>query len=285
MVGDRQEVGMRIAPMTQAELETALDWAAAEGWNPGLGDAAAFLAADPGGFLMGWVEGAPVACISAVRHSDDFGFLGLYICRPEAGAAGWGGRCGRRRWRSSARAPSGSTGWWRSRTTTAGRGLAWPRRTVRFRGHLQGGAASAGVVAAGAAMLPELLALDRAVSGVERPAYLRAGSPTRRTGARWCAWATAGSPAWARSGRAGRAPRWGRWSPERCGGGGAARCAGGLYPGAEVSLDVPETNPAATALAARKGLRPVFETARMYRGAAPVQRPEAWFGEATLELG
>ena len=83
----------------------------------------------------------------------------------------------------------------------------------------------------------------------------------------------AGSPAWARSGRAARAPRWGRWSPgaKRRRRGCSTRLAG-LYPGAEVSLDVPETNPAATALAARKGLRPVFETARMYRGAAPVER-------------
>ena len=81
---------MRIAPMTLADLETALDWAAAEGWNPGLDDAEAFLAADPGGFLMGRVDGEPVASISAVRHSAGFGFLGLYICRPEHRGRGLG---------------------------------------------------------------------------------------------------------------------------------------------------------------------------------------------------
>ena len=39
------------------------------------------------------------------------------------------------------------------------------------------------------------------------------------------------------------------------------------------------------ALAQAKGLGPVFETARMYRGPAPAGRREARFGEATLELG
>jgi hypothetical protein len=33
--------------MTQPELRIAVDWAADEGWNPGLNDAACFYAADP----------------------------------------------------------------------------------------------------------------------------------------------------------------------------------------------------------------------------------------------
>ena len=41
-------------------LDLAVDWAAAEGWNPGLHDAECLHAADPGGFLMAFVDGCLV---------------------------------------------------------------------------------------------------------------------------------------------------------------------------------------------------------------------------------
>jgi hypothetical protein len=66
-----------IRTMSRAELELVLDWAAAEGWNPGIGDALPFQVADPDGFLLGLVEGEPAAAISVVRYGTDFGFLGL----------------------------------------------------------------------------------------------------------------------------------------------------------------------------------------------------------------
>jgi len=58
---------LAIRTMTRDELPLALDWAAQEGWNPGLHDAAPFAAADPGGFLMGTIDGVPVAIVSAVQ--------------------------------------------------------------------------------------------------------------------------------------------------------------------------------------------------------------------------
>jgi Acetyltransferase (GNAT) domain len=69
----------RIRSMTRDELGIALDWAAAEGWNPGLHDAACFHAADPEGFLVGLLDGEPVATISVVRYAMDCGLLGFYI--------------------------------------------------------------------------------------------------------------------------------------------------------------------------------------------------------------
>ena len=50
-------------------------------------------------------------------------------------------------------------------------------------------------------------------------------------------------------------------------------------------LDVPEPNRAALALAARYGLSPSFETARMYRGLAPALSLGAIYGITTFELG
>ena len=51
----------QIRPMSRAELDIAVEWAADEGWNPGLHDADSFFAADSGGFLMGLLNGEPVA--------------------------------------------------------------------------------------------------------------------------------------------------------------------------------------------------------------------------------
>ena len=79
-----------IRTMTPDEIGLALDWAAAEGWNPGLYDAAPFLAADPEGFLIGLLEDEPVAMISAVRDGTTFGFLGFYLVRPYRRGQGYG---------------------------------------------------------------------------------------------------------------------------------------------------------------------------------------------------
>jgi hypothetical protein len=72
------------------EIETLVNWAAAEGWNPGIGDASAFQAADPNGFLGAFVDDEMVAGISAVAYGADFGFIGLYICRPDRRGQGHG---------------------------------------------------------------------------------------------------------------------------------------------------------------------------------------------------
>ena len=53
----------------------------------------------------------------------------------------------------------------------------------------------------------------------------------------------------------------------------------------EVFLDVPAINPEAVALAESLGLKPVFETARMYTGPILPQRIDRVFGVTTFELG
>jgi len=80
----------RIKKMTLNELKLAIDWAANEGWNPGLYDAEAYYTADPNGFLMGYLDKEPIASISVVKYSADFGFLGFYIVKPEYRGQGYG---------------------------------------------------------------------------------------------------------------------------------------------------------------------------------------------------
>jgi len=79
-----------IRPATRQEINLALDWAAAEGWNPGICDAVPFHAADPEGFLVGLVDDEPVAVISAVKYGTTFGFIGFYIVRPDVRGLGYG---------------------------------------------------------------------------------------------------------------------------------------------------------------------------------------------------
>ncbi|MGG8406709.1 GNAT family N-acetyltransferase, partial [Streptomyces sp. 12297] len=59
----------------------------------------------------------------------------------------------------------------------------------------------------------------------------------------------------------------------------------GSAPGRAVSLDAPDANPAATALLTGLGLRPAFETARMYTGDAPELDLAGLYGVTSLELG
>lgn len=82
--------GLVLRTASIAEVKMMLDWAAGEGWNPGLDDASVFHATDPEGFFIAERDGTPVASISVVNHTDDFAFLGFYICRPECRGQGIG---------------------------------------------------------------------------------------------------------------------------------------------------------------------------------------------------
>lgn len=68
---------LSIYPMTRAELAIGIGWAADGGWNPGLHDDDSFYATDPGGFLIGHLDGEPIGMVSAVKWGTGFGFMGF----------------------------------------------------------------------------------------------------------------------------------------------------------------------------------------------------------------
>jgi len=84
------EKNFSIKRMTKDELELAIDWAAQEGWNPGVDDLDCYYSADPEGFLIGYLDDEPIASISVVKYDDSFGFLGFYIVIPKYRGQGYG---------------------------------------------------------------------------------------------------------------------------------------------------------------------------------------------------
>ncbi len=81
---------MLIRNLSLEEVREAVRWADREGWEPGLGDAEPFFAADPEAFFAAEIDGRVVATISAVRCSADVVFMGFYIVEPGLRGTGVG---------------------------------------------------------------------------------------------------------------------------------------------------------------------------------------------------
>lgn len=71
-------------------VRTLVNWAEAEGWNPGPHDADVFYATDPEGFYGFFRGDELVAGGSIVSYGGAFGFMGLFIVKPEYRSAGIG---------------------------------------------------------------------------------------------------------------------------------------------------------------------------------------------------
>lgn len=276
--------GLVIAVMTEDEVHLAVDWAAREGWNPGLADAGAFRAADPDGFLIGRVDGVPVAVISAVSYPGGFSFVGLYIVDPQWRGRGYGWAL----WSEALARTTGIVGLdgvVEQQANYARSGFVLAHRSVRF-GGVPSGAEHGDVDLLGIDDLTAVQAVDAACFGAPRPEFLR----------RWLA-VPGGCAAGVRSGSG--LSGYGVIRPAREGmkvgplfadDADTARAILGrlvAHAGADtpVYLDVPEPHLEGVALAREQGLVPVFETARMYRGGTLDLPLDRVFGITTFELG
>jgi len=273
-----------IRPMTPAELDLAIEWAAEEGWNPGLADAASFHAADPEGFLMAFRDGAPVASISVVRYAAAFGFLGFYIVRPPFRGRGYGLRL----WQAGMARLEGRTvgldGVVAQQANYARSGFVLAHRNIRFGGDVRVEAPSdARLVAVDDDLVPAVLAFDRRFFPAARESFLRCWlRPDRRSALALVENGRVRGYGVIRDGRTGRkvGPLFAASEGDMLFRALASTAGGGL-----VFLDVPEPNQSALGLAARYGLTPAFETARMYRGAAPALPLDLIYGITSFELG
>ncbi|MER5928814.1 GNAT family N-acetyltransferase [Streptomyces sp. NPDC002054] len=291
--------GFEIAGASAADMALFRDWSDDEGWNPGDTDRFAFAVADPEGFLVGRLDGEPVACISAVRYGAGFGFIGFYIARPAFRGQGYGIQL----WRAGMERLDGrligldGVVEQQDNYRTSGFRPAWTN--MRYEGVPQGsgpsgplfgaaaGAGAGGFEVVDAASLPfaRLAAYDRRFFPEPRDAFLAAwtGLPGR-TGL-----------AVVRDGRieglgvvrpSSTAARIGPlYAATPAVAAALIRGLAGRVPGGAVALDVPDANPAAAPLMAELGLAPTFETARMYTGPAPEVDLAGLYGVTSLELG
>ncbi len=64
-------------------LKILVDWARKEGWNPGENDFDAFWKTDPNGYYGFYLEDKLIAGGAVISYNQVFGFMGLFIVRPE----------------------------------------------------------------------------------------------------------------------------------------------------------------------------------------------------------
>lgn len=276
-----------VRALTRAELGTVLDFAAAEGWNPGLHDAGPFHAADPEGFFGAFLDGELIGSVSAVRYGESFGFIGLYIVKPGWRGQGYGMQLWRRALEHLAGKVIGLDGVVERQADYGRSGFALAYRNVRY----EGAAPAAAAVASDIVPLAEL-----PFETLARYDARQFPAPRERFLKEWIA-----QPESRALGMMGADSLVGYGVIRRCRNGwkigplfaGQAEHAEALFlalcgqaaAGDPVFLDLPEPHQAAVALAERHGMRVVFETARMYSGQAPALPLDATYGITTYELG
>jgi hypothetical protein len=269
------------------DVQRMARWAGDEGWNPGNTDAYAFFAADPGAFLIGRLDGEPVTCISVVKYGQTFGFLGFYIARPVVRGKGYGIQ----NWRAGmARLAGRNVGLdgvvpQQANYRKSGFRNAW--NNIRYEGSSFAAKPPAGVslVDARSVAFDRLAAYDRRFFPEARDSFLaswislpeRAAMVAVRDGKlagfavmRACQAASRVGPLFADS-------------PEI-----AAALVSALAQktgATAVAIDMPDINKPAVAMAEQAGLKPRFETARMYTGANPEVDYAGLYGVTSLELG
>lgn len=278
---------VEIRAMRAQEVPLAVEWAAREGWNPGLNDATAFAAADPGGFLCAMRGDEMLACITAVRTGADFGFIGFYIARPDIRGQGIGFAL----WQAAMQRLEGrcigldGVVAQQANYRRVGFALAW--NNARYQAGTPVIPAGGGVEIRDAAAVDfaRLVAFDAAVFGTPRPDFLRGWitAPGHRARValgpsgilgfavlRPCREGSKLAPLFAVDGVVARAL--------------IADLAPYRAPGPFI-LDLPEPHAEAVALAQGMGLEKVFETARMYTREPPPMARWRIFGLTSFELG
>jgi GNAT superfamily N-acetyltransferase len=288
MTGAATRNGFRVRAMRPDEIGLAVDWAAAEGWNPGFHDGHCFATVDPQGFWLGELGPEPAATISVVNYDDRFAFLGFYIVRPDLRGRGYGWRTWQAAIAHAGARCIGLDGVIAQQANYQKSGFALAYRNIRFGGTVKALAplsAADGIVELASVPFSRVLADDATVFPAQRASFLHA-------------WIDAPGHVGRALIRNGKLAAWGVIRPARRG-----RKIGPLIAegraavetvldalietsgGGEIFLDVPEPNPESVALAQARGLVPVFETARMYRGSVSAGAIHRVFGVTTFELG
>lgn len=280
-------MGYTIRTMTRDEVRLAVDWAATEGWNPGLHDAQTFASADPDGFFVGELDGQPVATMSMVKYGPAFAFLGLYIVHPEFRGRGLGWAIWQHGMACAAGRQVGLDGvvTQQDNYRKSGFRLAW--RNLRYQGKgLPTQRTSACIGPLAALPFDTVQAYDAPFFPADRSTFLRT----------WITQPDAHAFGYVEHGqlhgygvmrRCRVGWKIGPLVADREAVAEALYLALATHAGVDVPvyLDLPEPNAAAVDLMHHHGMKVVFETARMYTGEAPRLPVDRLYGVTTLELG
>lgn len=281
---------MQIRRMTRGELDTLVEWAACEGWNPGLDDAEVFWNTDRDGFVAAEISGELIGGGSIVAYGRRYGFIGFFILRPECRGRGLGNRLWnelKRRLlaRLDAEASIGLEGVFNMREYYARDGFSFVCRDLRFEGRGVESPVPQGVVEASSLPFETIDVYDRRHFPAPRSGFLR--SWIQRPGG----YALAAMEADAIRGYAVMRPcRTGyKIGPLFAATASVAEklliAVASRVPGQPIFLDVPEINRVALALVGRHGMKEVFGCARMVLGPIPKLPDAEIFGVTTFELG
>ena len=280
-------MSFEIATASADDVRRIMGWAKDEGWNPANTDWVAFHAVDPGAFLVGRLDGEPVVSISVTRYGAGFGFLGCYIARPVARGKGYGFQI----WNAGMKRLEGrnvgldGVPAQQANYKKSGYRLSW--NNARHEGVLPATPpVPAGVSFADARSLPfdKLAAYDRRFFPEVRDSFLAPWitAPERTALVALKDGEIAGFGVIRAAVTGARIGPLYAASPDI-----AAALIGKLaaaMPG-RVAIDVPDFHTPAKRLAEQLGLKPAFETARMYTGPDPAFDRAGLFGVTSFELG
>ncbi|MEL6399438.1 MAG: GNAT family N-acetyltransferase [Cyanobacteria bacterium J06607_6] len=275
--------------MARRDLDRAINWAAAEGWNPGLHDADCFYAADPEGFLMGWLDDEPIAAISVVKYGTSFGFLGFYLVKPAFRGQGYGWQIWQAGLDSLQNRTIGLDGVVDQQSNYLKSGFQLAYRNIRYEGWGDAmpvnGPANPVTPLANVPMT-QVIEYDRQYFPEERSAFLQCwlNQPDSN------AIAVVHNDSLMGYGLLRPCRQGYKIGPLLADNSAIAETLflalkAQVKAGQPFYLDVPEVNAAAVALAAKYAMTSMFETARMYLPMVPKLPTDKIFGVTSFELG
>jgi hypothetical protein len=281
--------GFTISSMRDDEVAELDAWAAAEGWNPGIGDLRLARATDPDAFIA-LRQGETFAGGGTIfSYGGRFGFMGLFIVRAGLrnqglGAVLWHWRLNRLRQRLAPGASIGMDGVYDLVPFYERGGFRPAYRDLRFQGSAAGEEVP-GTVALDGRDFAEIEQYDRAFVPAPREEFLRRW--IEQPGARVVGLRENGALAAygvARPCRVGFkiGPLFANRADL------AHRVLSTLMArieGHQIQMDVPEANAAAVELAGRFNLSPAFGCVRLYYGPMPDIPVQTIFAVTSLEFG
>lgn len=276
---------LTITNMKLAELQTAVEWAKTEGWNPGVHDAECFYQTDPQGFYAARLDQKIVGTVSIVKYSNDFAFAGFYIVHPDYRGKGIGFALLQFVMTKTASLNLGIDGVVNMQARYEQAGFETAYNNTRYAGVLKGSMVDS-CVPIETEDFDKIAAFDSKFFPVQRRRFLECwlyqkdacalmvenvdGSVKGYGVIRRCFQGCKIGPLFAQDAKTAEA---------------LLSSLVSAFPGEEAFLDVPEPNTAGVELAKSFGMQPVFRTVRMYSKPAPELPLKKIFGVTSLELG